>query len=330
MTEKELKDRWTTEQPVFAKWGDLIVAEITDKIAKIGRDPNEFFKIAPYPRLKAEQSLVDKALYRDKKYLDPYEEIEDKVGVRFVVLLLEDIDLVCKIIQESETWTFDACKHFNEDKQKEPLLFTYQSVHYVLRPTMGPHGDDKVIPTNTPCEVQIRTLLQHAHAELTHDAIYKSKKKVKPVVHRTVAKSMALIETTDGFFSEATKALNSGPIHDKQIVERLNGLYKSFTGLEAHNQKSSLIVWEEFEDLASDELVTEIQDKVVNNTGYAFLSDRIQAQYPRHALYQQSTVLFLYWMLMTKKQRLLKDWPFPQGILETLATDVGVSLSSEH
>ena len=328
MTEEELKKRWEIDQPVFARWGKLITTEVVDKIQEVGRNPYEFLKITPQPRIKTEQSLVDKAFYRNKQYSAPYDEIEDKVGVRFVVLLLEDIKLICKIVEESETWTFDACKHFEKDRQKEPLLFTYQSVHYVLKPKQEIRNGDTSIPTNTSCEVQIRTLLQHAHAELTHDAIYKSKKSVKPVVHRTVAKSMALIETTDGFFSEATKELNSGPVDDNQIVERLNGLYKSFTGLDAHNQKSSLIIWDEFENLASDELITEIQDQVVNNPSYEFLSESIQAQYSKHALYQQSIVLFLYWMLMNKKQRLLRNWPFSRDILETLASDVSVSLSA--
>jgi len=326
MTEEELKKQWKTDQPVFAKWGELIVAEVIETIAKTGRTPELFFKIPPQSRLKEEQSLVDKAFYRDKNYSDPYGEIEDKVGVRFVVLLLEDLDLVCKVVEESDTWKFDASKHFDEDRLKEPLLFTYQSVHYVLKPKNEIRDSGTAIPTNTTCEVQIRTLLQHAHAELTHDAIYKSKKKVRPVVHRTVAKSMALIETTDGFFSEATKELNSGPIKEHQIVERLDGLYRSFIGIQAHNQKSSLIIWDEFEDLVSDDLITEIQDQVVKNADYAFLSDLIQNQYSQHVLYQQSIVLFLYWMLTTKKRRLLKDWPFSRDILETLASDVGVSL----
>lgn len=330
MTEEDLKIRWEADQPVFAKWGELIVAEITAKIVESGKDPDLFFKIAPRPRLKAEQSLIDKAFYRDKDYSDPYDEIEDKVGVRFVVLLLEDLDLICKFVEDSDTWNFDACKHFVQDRQKEPLLFTYQSVHYVLRPKVETHSAETTISTNTPCEVQIRTLLQHAHAELTHDAIYKSKKSVRPQVHRTVAKSMALIETTDDFFTQAMRELNSGPIHEHKIVERLDALYKDFTGIVAHNQKSSLIIWDYFGEFATDGLIGDIQDQVVNNPTYAFLSKTIEAQYTKHVIYQQSIVLFLYWMLKTKKRRLKRDWPFSSDILATLASDIGVSLSSRR
>ena len=35
--------------------------------------------------------MLQKAFYRGKDYRSPYEDIEDKVGLRFVVLLTEDI-----------------------------------------------------------------------------------------------------------------------------------------------------------------------------------------------------------------------------------------------
>tara|TARA_R110002110_G_scaffold68080_4_gene184729 strand:+ start:37058 stop:38044 length:987 start_codon:yes stop_codon:yes gene_type:complete len=326
MTEEELKRKWKSDQAIFARWGEVIKAEVTEKLAEAGKDPMVFFKIQPEPRLKSEQSLIDKAFYRDKDYSNPYAEIEDKVGVRFVVLLLDDIKLICDIVEGSQTWDFDACKHFDEDKQREPLLFTYQSVHYILRPKTRIRGKDGDIPTDTPCEVQIRTLLQHAHAELTHDAIYKSKKAVRPIVHRTVAKSMALIETTDEFFSVATKELNFGPIEAHQIVQRLNALYYSFTGIQPHVQKSTLIVLGEFENLVSEENIQNIQEQIVNDTNYAFLAEVIKTRYPENAVYQQSIVLFVYWMLITKKRRLLESWPLANDILEHLATDVGVSI----
>ncbi|TOO37902.1 (p)ppGpp synthetase, partial [Vibrio parahaemolyticus] len=75
-------------------------------------------------------------------------------------------------------------------------------MHYVVRARVDLQVKGLMIKAGTPCEIQVRTLLQHAYAELTHDAVYKAKTVVEPEVHRTVAKSMALIETTDDFFSD--------------------------------------------------------------------------------------------------------------------------------
>lgn len=327
MTEEEFKQRWRKERSRFERWGRIIVKEITNQIAQTGRKPSIFFKVPPSWRLKEEESLVDKAFYRKKNYKDPFDDIEDKVGARFVVLLLDDITLVRHAIESSSVWDFDACKNFEEDKEKDPLLFTYQSVHYILRPKKGFEDDGLTVSKDTPCEVQIRTLLQHAHAELTHDSIYKSKKEVKPSVHRTVAKSMALIETTDEFFVKATHDLNSGPLVENKIVERLDGTYQSFVGATPHNQKSTLIIWGQFEDLATFDLVEAIQNDIVNKPQYQFLGELIKNKYSSNVIYQQSVVLFLYWMLARKKKRLLRDWPTSTEVLEMLASDVGVSLS---
>ncbi len=322
MNEAEFKAQWESDRPIYEAWGNHIVDTISQSLVDQGKDLDVFLKVPAKCRLKDDISLIDKAFYRGKAYSDPYSEIEDKVGARFIVLLLEDLQEVCRTIESSDVWDFDACKHFDIDRENDPLLFTYQSVHYILRPKEGFTVEGIAIPASTTCEVQIRTLLQHAHAELTHDAIYKSKRTVRPKVHRTVAKCMALIETTDDFFSEATKQLNYGPLEEYGVVARLDGLYNSMTGIQSYPQKSSIVIWDQFEQLIDENLVEDIQSTLSKFTS---LSEIIKARYSESVLYQQSTVLFVYWMLKKKKNRLLRDWPFPNSMLEPLANDLGIS-----
>lgn len=324
MTEQEFRDRWNSEKPLYEAWGDFIVSTISGKLREKGKDPDVLIKIPPKCRLKTDESLIDKAFYRpDKSYSDPYLQIEDKVGARLVVLLLEDIELICSVVESTDDWTFDKCRHFDDERKANPMLFTYQSVHYVLRPKTPITHNAQTISKDIPCELQIRTLLQHAHAELTHDAIYKTKRKVNPEVHRTVAKSMALIETTDGFFSEATKKLNYGPLEEYSIIERLDGVYQSLTGIKPHFQKSSLIVWDEFEKFIDAQLIEKIVQFLSAN---GHLDTTIKNRYMQNNIYQQSIVLFVYWMLSKKRQRLLTDWPLSRDILVMMATDLGISL----
>ncbi len=325
MNETEFIDKWNLDKPIYQAWGDYIVDTLSQELKKKGKNLDIFLKIPAKCRLKDDKSLIDKAYYRpNKNYDDPYNEIEDKVGARLVVLLLADIKEICDLIEKNQNWSFDACKHFDEDKEKEPLLFTYQSVHYILRPKKELNIDGIKISTSIPCELQIRTLLQHAHSELTHDAIYKSKRTVKPKVHRTVAKSMALIETTDDFFTSVTKDLNYGPLEEHGVLKRLDGLYLSLTGIESHTQKSSIVVWDEFEQFVDAKLFDNIQ-RLFNKPEYNYLANTIKENYSNNNFYQQSTVLFLYWMLINRKQRLLKDWPFKRGLLEPLAVDLGIN-----
>ena len=328
MTEEEFQQRWDRDKLAYDTWGDFIVSEICKELIKADKSIDVFLKIPPKHRVKCDQSLIDKAFYRpDKSYTDPYNEIEDKVGARFVVLLIEDIKLIIDIVKRSEFWTFDACKHFDEDKEREPLLFTYQSVHFILRPKNALNVEGCNITTEIPCEVQIRTLLQHAHAELTHDAIYKAKRAIKPSVHRTVAKSMALIETTDGFFNEVSLQLNHGPVEELGIVSKLDALYFSSTRIKPNTQKSILTILDEFEDLVNDNLINSIESYINKNPEIAEI---IQEKYSESALYKQSTVLFLYWMLKRKKKKLLAGWPFDRSLLAPLANDIGVGIMDDY
>ena len=320
MNEREFIKQWESDKPVYEKWGNYVVDSICCELKKTGKNLDTFLKIFPVSiRVKNNNSLLDKAYYHRKNY----DAIEDKVGARFVVLLLEDINAICSIVRKHDAWTFDECKHFDDEKKKDPLLFTYQSVHYILKPTTST-ANNISIPVNTPCELQIRTLLQHAHAELTHDAIYKAKRKVKPEVHRAVAKSMALIETTDDYFAWVTKELNRGPLQEYGVVEKLDDLYYSLTGLKSHSQKSSIVIWDEYEQFIDAKLFDEIES-LLSQSSYSYLPDSIEKKYHENIFYQQSIVLFIYWMLKKKKQRLLEDWPFEHELLEPLATDLGVS-----
>ncbi|TCV82685.1 GTP pyrophosphokinase [Sulfurirhabdus autotrophica] len=325
MNELEFINQWKLDKPIYEAWGNYVVNSICYELEKMGKNSDTFLKIPSKCRLKEDSSLVDKAFYRPgKQYSDPYNQIEDKVGARFVVLLLEDIKEICEIVKGNSEWTFDECKHFEDDKKRDPLLFTYQSVHYILRPkdNLITHGIN--VPATTACELQVRTLLQHAHAELTHDAIYKTKKTVRPEVHRTVAKSMALIETTDEFFTSVTKQLNYGPLQEYGVIERLDGLYLSLTGIKSHLQKSSIVIWDEYEQFIDDKLFDNIQI-LLTNPKYSYLPDTIKNRYPENVFYQQSTILFIYWMLIYRKRRLLENWPFQRELLEPLAVDLGMS-----
>lgn len=325
MNEQDFISLWNKEKPIYSAWGLFIIDQIKSSLKDQGKDLKSFLKIDTIePRLKSDESILDKAFHRpEKSYQDPYHQIEDKVGIRFVVLLTEDIEFICETIQSNPTWKYDNCKHFAQDKVTEPLLFSYQSVHYVLHPAEDFTYNGIKIPSSTPCEVQIRTLLQHAHAELTHDSIYKAQKKVHPEVHRAVAKSMALIETTDEFFSYATKKLNQGPLQEHGIVEGLDSIFFKNTELKPISQRSSLVIYDTFEQFLDDSTLQSIIEFSQINS---FIFEKIKDRYFSEVFFKQSVVLFVYWMMRNKKRRLNQDWPLSRSLLENIANDLGISI----
>jgi ppGpp synthetase/RelA/SpoT-type nucleotidyltranferase len=325
MNENEFLSKWNLEKPTYQAWGAFVSQKITECLKERGKDPNCFLKMPPSVRAKDNRSLIDKAFYRKKDYQDPYKQIEDKVGVRFVALLQSDVELLSEIIRSVDLWTCDFCKNYLDEREEQPLLFTYQSMHFVVRPKESIEYEGLSIPGSVACEIQVRTLLQHAHSELTHDALYKTNKTIQPKIQRTVAKSMALIETTDEFFTRVTDSLNYGPMEEFDILVKFNALYESLIAKSPFIDKSSLVIWDNFEDQVSENFCEQVEKFYSSNPS---LVDLIKSRYETNPLYQQSIVLLLIWMLKNKPTRLQESWPISNNILNLLAADVGVSLNT--
>lgn len=327
MNEQEFLLRWKEEQPMYDAWGAFVVSEICSALIEKGYDLSSFLKQPVKHRIKDECSLIDKAFFRDKGYENSYDDIEDKVGCRFVVLLVEHINEITNIIsQYNDKWNSVECRHFSSEREREPLLFTYQSVHYVVRARETIKYNGTTIKSGTPCEIQIRTLLQHAYAELTHDAIYKAKTIVQPSVHRTVAKSMALIETTDDFFSTVNESLHSGSVENLSFQQHLDDLYNTYIGLNCTPaQKSSVVILDAFEELIDENTIDTLKT-FINSSNYKCIAELVRQGRGNSPFYSQSIVLFLYWLIKRKKTVLRNGWPLDWKTIRILASEIGVSL----
>ncbi|ENY8013134.1 GTP pyrophosphokinase family protein [Vibrio fluvialis] len=325
MNQIEFLDKWHSEKPIYQAWGNFVVSKINSTIESLGFNLSNYVKITPFSRVKDDSSLVDKAFYRpDKSYEHPYEEIEDKVGCRFVVLLIDQVEQIANIVRTDTSWVAEECRHFNDERRNAPLLFTYQSVHFVVRSIGSIEFEGKTIPDGTPCEIQIRTLLQHAYAELTHDSIYKTKKIVKPEIHRTVARSMALIETTDDFFKEVSNSLQ-GPTEKYDVVSTLDSLYEEFMSVQPlEMQKSSYFILDSFEDLFESRFQSRVRQLIENDSYDLVNIIKINAQ--KNPFYKQSIAIFAGWLIIERRNRVVRDWPLDIQLLEQFASALSVSL----
>lgn len=197
--------------PSYEAWADLVTSEIITFIKGSGRAPDEFFKVPPKIRVKEESSIRGKAgRYGITNFKA---EIRDLVGIRFVVLLTSELQLVENAIKNSTKFRWEKVRDYGVQADSNPELFEYQSIHYIVWPAEEISLNGKIIDRSIICEVQIRTLLQHAYAELTHDNIYKPIQVVPSSARRLVARSMALMETTDELFCGTLEALRqeNGP-----------------------------------------------------------------------------------------------------------------------
>lgn len=325
MNELEFLQLWKKELPMYKAWGDFVVSNICKELSENKeRDLNSFLKQPATPRIKEKTSLIDKAFHRkEKSYKNPYLEIEDKVGIRFVVLLTSDIDEICEIIKSSNKWHYKTSRHYEEERLNTPLIFTYQSVHFIVTAKESFDYNGVIIEQGIPCEIQVRSLLQHAYAELTHDAIYKAKTIVEPDIHRTVAKSMALIETTDDFFCSVSKAINAASDSYAGIQRTLDNIYMALTKNRPNNQKSTLLILDTFKEVIKPDTIERLQQFIEETPELELL---IQDGKEGSSFFEQSVVIFVYWLIKRRRSTLEKEWPLDWRLIQKMAADLGVAL----
>ena len=121
--------RYKKEIPLFQAWGEYVTNTIVQSLIDDGIDISKFLEIDPKPRTKEVESLIAKAFFRNKNYNDPYKDITDKVGTRFVVLEISGIEKIERIIESNKTWHSSRDVDFEDLRRQKPTLFEYQSVH---------------------------------------------------------------------------------------------------------------------------------------------------------------------------------------------------------
>lgn len=326
MNENEFLQQWHNEQVMYAAWGCYVVDFISAALVNdLHKDLKNFLKIPATSRVKEDESLIDKAFYRDKNYQNPYEDIEDKVGARFVVMLVSEVNDICEVIEKAHRdgiWHANKCRDFNEERRLFPTLFTYQSHHFIIRSNCDFICQGVKIEKNIPCEVQIRSLLQHAYAELTHEVTYKKKTVIEPYVGRTIAKTMAFIETADDFFKEVTDKTANNSIANFEFF--LDRLFKSLTGREPVRLKSSLFIYDAFSGLIDDKITEKINRFIAQTPG---LDELICEGRKQHAFYNQSVIIFVYWLVQKRRATVERDWPLEWQLASDIALDLNVSLN---
>lgn len=336
-TESEIKELYLREIPIFKAWGQYVIDNIAEQLSKTQK-LDEFLKIPVSVRIKDVDSLIAKALHRKKNYSCPYHDIEDKVGIRFVVLLTEDTDIVCNIIKQISKWSCSEDQDFKKNREEYPESFPYESCHFVVKSleqftyqienSIG-EMQDITIPEGIPCEIQVRSLLQHAYAELSHETLYKKKIRKEETIKRFLARSMALVESADYFFIQVKDKINEESEFYGQLLDVSSNSYPPDL-LALSNEEANITILDLL--LQKDAIkITDISclcDYLQQNKEY--LDAKIRLNHSYSFIYRIPSVLLLYY-LVNKKPSFLRDnrTILPEDISIMLYTDLGTSFIQE-
>jgi len=327
MNEIDIIEKYKSEEEIYNSWGKFINDQIISEIEKSNLKAEDIIQISPKHRLKSIDSLIEKALYRDKNYKDAYKEITDKVGTRFVVLIPDQICIVKRIVESKEIlWDYSLDRDYEEEKQKSPTIFIYQSVHYVVYNKKEFTYESTTIPAGIPCEIQIRTLLQHAYSQLTHDTIYKPTIVASPEVLRLVARSMALIETTDAIFTSVNEKMKEVVANLNIIEKSLCESYNKYIGAVKFEPKINNSILESLNKILKRSFKNEI-DEFYTNPKNNFIIEIIKKK-RNNLLYRQPSILLLYYMCNINQYHLKNNWLLPDRYLEEIFVDLGLSFDN--
>lgn len=145
-------------------------------------------------RVKSESKVEEKILRKNDKY-HSIDEMTDIIGLRIITYFEDEVDIVAKIIEnEFEKDTVNTIDKRNLESDR----FGYKSLHYVVsidekRKQLSEYHRFKELKF----EIQIRSILQHAWAEIEHDLGYKGELSIPNNVKRNFYRVAALLETAD-------------------------------------------------------------------------------------------------------------------------------------
>ncbi|MBO4758139.1 MAG: hypothetical protein J5577_06795 [Bacteroidales bacterium] len=176
-------EEYRSDLPFFRAKSEELTARIRDFLASAG-----LVVAAIESRVKSESSLAGKLELKGHKY-SSLADITDIVGLRVITFYIDDVDKVASAMERM----FDVDWDNSVDKRKlhEIDSFGYLSLHYICR----------IPDSKYRFEVQMRTVLQHAWANMNHDTGYKSGVEVPRKYLRNLGRLAGMLELVDEQFS---------------------------------------------------------------------------------------------------------------------------------
>lgn len=176
-------------------------------------------------RTKKVASFARKILTK-KKYTDPLVEMTDLHGVRVVTQIDAEVETVRRFVRDHpELFVIDEKNSEDKLSRLRSGEFGYRSVHFVLSLTEAAVAEaaatEGLRHLDLPhlklhqlkVELQIRTQLQHAWADIGHDRLYKGAFKPPKRFERESARLAALLESAGEGFSRLVDGLDEYECH---------------------------------------------------------------------------------------------------------------------
>lgn len=156
------------------------------------------FNLSLKYRIKRFDAYYEKLQRLQSRSRGSSQQISDMLGLRIVCPFLEDIESVKGLISTH----FEVTETDRKAAQHSFREFGYDSVHLLVK--LEKDAIHNTLPgTRKVCEVQLRTILQEAWAEVEHELVYKSDISIpNESIRRKLASLNATLTLSDLIFQE--------------------------------------------------------------------------------------------------------------------------------
>ncbi|MFC1743040.1 GTP pyrophosphokinase family protein [Candidatus Riflebacteria bacterium] len=209
---EELRERYKELRPKY----EFLAISISNTLEAILKK-NKINYLTVENRVKTLDSFEEKIRREDKDYKDPFKDMADFTGIRVITYLEDEVASVGRIIRKS--FNTHVEQSINKTEELGPDRFGYRSVHYIC--DIG--RDREKLPESEPYkgllfEIQVRTLLQHAWAEIEHDRNYKFCGALPREIKRRFNSIAGLLEIADREFNSLARDIED---YASDVKERI-------------------------------------------------------------------------------------------------------------
>ncbi|MDD2871053.1 MAG: hypothetical protein PHS49_03605 [Candidatus Gracilibacteria bacterium] len=157
-------------------------------------------------RTKTIKSFLNKV--NSGKYKNPLVEITDLLGIRIISYVESEIPKICEIIKSN--FEIDSLNSLDKSSLLGKNQVGYKSIHYIA----SLNSARRILPEykkyeGFKFEIQIRTILQHAWAEIEHDKNYKFSGKLPNEIQRNLYLLSGVLELADKEFNRISLEIDN-------------------------------------------------------------------------------------------------------------------------
>ena len=327
MTEEALRSAYQARLPSLKLMGDWVVYVVKKELRSLKNISFET-ELPVKPRTKDIDSFMDKALRRNKRYKDPLSEIQDQVGVRFVFLLKDQVDAAVEIIRSIGSFRIDNSRDSDREIANAPERFGYKSEHFVVYPTCEMPFREKTIVPDIPCEIQVRTLLEHTFAQISHECNYKPSLKLpdnkKCKLRRVLAQGAALTEVTDAVFGEVKHEIDEYTRHAKELFALARKHFSKVTGDRSKKDTPATLLLldayrKDLDDMKLDDLKKwmKINENLLSTLG---------RRRDECAIYNDPVIILLGYVATKNARMFQKNWCADSADLRDVCSFFGIGI----